>query len=635
MFRHFHQNIMFSDLDSTKSNKHLQDLQNDSMQIAYGLRAISQDKIGLFLDDTYHFVASLFGTLLARKTPYLLNSPQTTTNDMFLLDDEKYSQNLKCENLKYGNKQKHLEQTPQKSLSHKESLSHTANTNISLSNAQFFIQTSGSSGEPKFIAKNLYQMICEARFLAGFFTLNSKNDNNKSEVVFIGAIPHRHLFGLTFKVFLPLVCGGVVLREQILSHHLLVEALDTHKNAILLASPTVLEIMLKDEISYIKSPKIIICAGSPLDSHTRDGLQKRFNAKQKQTLQNIISIYGSSETGVIGYQDSKTTSHPIDKSQNHSSTFCAFPPVRLELDFAQRLVISSDWLDSFEGENAKFLSNDCAKIYDNNAKDSKVVFTLLGRYDRIIKLNEARISLDFVESVLKNHSFIDNVRVGVLKGQKRLSAIITLTNEGKNAFRTQGKKGIKSALKPLLDSASKDSNISLVSALRYFIIRSALPYNAQGKITLKDFEICAREKIVPEFRIVQDEKPKMQIKSSNSSESSKSSKSSKSNGSCEAKSCVLESYIDEGCFYFDGHFGSFPLVPGFVELGFALQNASKYLGIKLESISQIQSVKFSAFLRPCDMARLELVCAYNRLDFSLYANEKICASGKVLLKNQI
>ncbi|MGX2972005.1 AMP-binding protein [Helicobacter sp. T3_23-1059] len=518
-----------------------------------------------------------------------------------------------------GGKQKHLKQ---ESLNPQKSISHTASTDISLSNAQFFIQTSGSSGEPKFIAKNLYQMICEAKFLAGFFRLNdiTKNGKSTSEVVFVGAIPHRHLFGLTFKVFLPLVCGGVVLKEQILSHHLLVEVLNTHKNAILLASPTVLEIMLKDEISHIKSPKIIICAGSPLDSHTRDGLQKRFNAN-KQTLQNIISIYGSSETGVIGYQDSKTTVNAIDKIQNQSSTFYAFPPVRLELDSTQRLVISSDWLDSFEGENAKFLSNDCAKIYDNN-NAKEVVFTLLGRYDRIIKLNEVRISLDFVESILKNHSFIENARVGVLKGQNRLSAIITLTNEGKNAFRISGKKGIKSALKPLLDSAFLGQSASLVSALRYFYIRSKMPYNAQGKITLKDFEMCAREKVVPEFRIMQGKKPKMQIQSS------------KTCASSEIKSCVLESYIDEGCFYFDGHFSSFPLVPGFVEIGFALQNASKHLGIKLESISQIQSVKFSAFLRPCDMARLELVCSQNRLDFSLYANDKICSSGKVLLKNQ-
>ena len=95
MFRHFHQKVIFSDWDSTKSNKNLQDLQNDSTQIAYALSDISQDKIGLFLDDTYHFVASFFGILLARKTPYLLNSPQISTNDMFLLDDNIYSKNLK------------------------------------------------------------------------------------------------------------------------------------------------------------------------------------------------------------------------------------------------------------------------------------------------------------------------------------------------------------------------------------------------------------------------------------------------------------------------------------------------------------------------------------------------------------
>ena len=95
MFRHFHQKVIFSDcIKNTKSNKNLQDLQNDSIQIALALRDISQHKIGLFVDDTYHFIASFFGTLLAHKEPYLLNSPTTIIDDIFLLDD-KYIQNLK------------------------------------------------------------------------------------------------------------------------------------------------------------------------------------------------------------------------------------------------------------------------------------------------------------------------------------------------------------------------------------------------------------------------------------------------------------------------------------------------------------------------------------------------------------
>lgn len=609
MFKHFSEKIIFSDSkgDSKrdKSTKNLQDLRLDSSKIASILLASPLtsrfSKIGIFLDDTYEFIAALFGTILAHKEPYLLNSPSNAQNDMLLLDSKFLNSELFSQNLVDKNPlSKNLggggggNQKLSQSLSQKPFDSGTQSEippKIPLDKARFFIQTSGSSGEPKFIAKNIYQMLCEAKFLAEFFHLNdyTKAQSKDDMPTFIGAIPHRHLFGLTFKVFLPLVCGGVVLKEQFLYHHFLINALDTHKNVILLASPTALDIVLKDDISKIPSPKAIFCAGSPLDSRSRAGLEKRFG----DDLKHFVEIYGSSETGIIGYQAQKYT--PKSSTQ---STFHAFPPVKLKLDSSSRLVISSAWLDSFEGEKAEFLSNDCAKIHSNGT------FTLLGRYDRIIKLNETRISLDFVESSLKSSNLIENVRVGKLDGQNRLSAIIVLSDEGKKVFRLSGKKGIKSAIK-----SSLQSNAHLMSALRYFHIRSYLPYNEQGKITLKAFKDCVNAKITPTFCLI-----------------------SQNISSNEVKTCTLEAYIDEGCFYFDGHFADFPLVPGFVELGFALDCASEYLDTTLESISKIQSVKFSSFLRPCDNARLELERSQNRLVFTLYANDKICSSGKIELK---
>lgn len=607
MFKHFSEKIIFSDSkgvsqkhskDTIKSTKNLCDLRLDSSKIASILLtsplAYKFSKIGIFLDDTYEFIATLFGTILAHKEPYLLNSPSNTQNDMLLLDSKFLNSEIFCQNLVdktplsknlggVGGGNQNLNKIPLQNSFDNSTLSEIL-PKIHLDKARFFIQTSGSSGEPKFIAKNIYQMLCEAKFLAEFFRLNDCTKDNMP--TFVGAIPHRHLFGLTFKVFLPLVCGGVVLKEQFLYHHFLINALNAHKNVILLASPTALDIVLKDDISKIPPPKAIFCAGSPLDSYLRAGLEKRFG----DDLKHFVEIYGSSETGIIGYQAQKYT--PKSSTQ---STFHTFPPVKLKLDSSSRLMISSAWLDSFEDERAEFLSNDCAKIHSDDT------FTLLGRYDRIIKLNETRINLDFVESSLKSSNLIENVRVGKLDGQNRLSVIIVLSDEGKKVFRLSGKKGIKSAIKSSLSS-------QIISALRYFHIRSCLPYNEQGKITLKAFEECANAKITPTFRLISQ------------------------NLSNEVKTCTLEAYIDEGCFYFDGHFADFPLVPGFVELGFALENAGKYLGISLESISKIQSVKFSSFLRPCDNARLELEKNEDRLSFTLYANDKICSSGKIALK---
>ena len=137
--------------------------------------------------------------------------------------------------------------------------------------------------------------------------------------------------------------------------------------------------------------------------------------------------------------------------------------------------------------------------------------------------------------------------------------------------------------------------------LRYFYIRSSLPINNQGKIPKSDFLASINEQIKPKFNLI----------------------------SKESDSLKASAYIDEGCFYFNGHFLNFPLVPGFVQLGFVFDVIKEHLQIHSESITQVESIKFTNFLRPCDMANLEIKIAPNNLYFTLFANDKECANGRL------
>ena len=112
MFKHFSEKIIFSDSkgvsqehskDTIKFTKNLCDLRLDSSKIASILLAsplaYKFSKIGIFLDDTYEFIAALFGTILAHKEPYLLNSPSNTQNDMLLLDSKFLNSEIFYQNL--------------------------------------------------------------------------------------------------------------------------------------------------------------------------------------------------------------------------------------------------------------------------------------------------------------------------------------------------------------------------------------------------------------------------------------------------------------------------------------------------------------------------------------------------------
>lgn len=303
-------------------------------------------------------------------------------------------------------------------------------------NFNFFVRTSGSTAKSKSIQKSIKQMFSEAKALNSFLNLKDLN--------FYSSVSHLHLFGLTFKVFLPLVSGGKVY-SAVLNYPESLYDID-FKNSIYITSPTILNVISKhDDLSNLSELKLMITAGSKLKEKVRSELLDKFKV-------DIMEIYGSSESGVV--------------ARNFGDGFELFDDVSVSITKENQLLISSPWCD-------EFLSSDTGMV------DGKKL-TLFGRADRIVKLNDYRFHLDEAEEWLESHKFIKDTKCALLDDETRVSTLIVLSDLGKCEFLKGGKKAITTELKSFCKDKFKTN-------LRHFKIVEEIKYNQNGKFSKNDF----------------------------------------------------------------------------------------------------------------------------------------------------
>src|SRR5690606_818515 len=125
-------------------------------------------------------------------------------------------------------------------------------------------------------------------------------------------------------------------------------------------------------------------------------------------------IYGSSETGAIAWRQSDSQWLPLPKVQISTSANGA-------------LSVQAPWIAAADEPTA-----DAAQLHDNG-------FILLGRLDRVIKIEEKRVSLPMIENTLAGHPCVVEARVGRATGASRLTALVALSAQGRYQLRNGGR----------------------------------------------------------------------------------------------------------------------------------------------------------------------------------------------------
>ena len=156
------------------------DLYEYAATFGANLKEKNLSEIEIYLSQSFDFCAAFFGALAIGVKPILLAKP-IYSGDKFVINDENFGDFLdfsKSMELKFDQ------------------------------NSTFFLQTSGSSGASKNIQKSLGAMIDEGLFLKdelGF------GEGDK----FFASVSHQHMFGLTFKIFLPLISGAKAVSKEL------------------------------------------------------------------------------------------------------------------------------------------------------------------------------------------------------------------------------------------------------------------------------------------------------------------------------------------------------------------------------------------------------------------------------------
>jgi acyl-coenzyme A synthetase/AMP-(fatty) acid ligase len=105
-------------------------------------------------------------------------------------------------------------------------------------------------------------------------------------------------------------------------------------------------------------------------------------------------------------------------------------------------------------------------------------FELLGRVDRVVKIEDKRISLSEIERRLLEHSFVKDAAAVALEDSRRqyVGVVVELSGAGREALAARGKAALNAALRSALRG-----RIDAVGLPRAFRYPAALPVDAQGK----------------------------------------------------------------------------------------------------------------------------------------------------------
>lgn len=438
---------------------------------------------------------------------------------------------------------------------------------LDLDQCRLSLCTSGSSGEPKRIDKTLRQLANEVEALEQLWGADL------GEACIIGSVATQHIYGLLFRVLWPLCAGRPFVRRQLAFSEDLQRASREYPAFAWVASPALLKRM-GDNLDWpaLSAVRRVFSSGGALPSEAAQSLQQRLQ-------QWPTEILGSSETGGIAWRQGDSLWRP-------------FAGVELSQDSDGALLIASPYLPAGHVEH----SADAARI----AADGR--FELLGRLDRIVKLEEKRISLPMLEQALAAHDWVVEARLGVVQENRAsLGALLVLSESGLFALREHGRRDLTETLRKHLSQHCE----ALALPRRWRLLRQ-MPLNSQGKLAQGDVEallLAARPK-APEVL-----------------------EQSESDGEWS-----LQLSVPPDLAYFSGHFPKAPVLPGVVQVEWAL-NLGRQL-LKLDgAFAGMEVLKFQQLVRPGDEIQLHLRFDAERgkLYFAYRNDTATCSSGRILL----
>lgn len=515
------------------------------------ISTLDAEQYALWENDSYEFLVLFFAALLAGKQ--LLLAP----NRVKALESDLAEQGIYF-----------LARQPRatKNISTVFDLSALNLDENFLTQAQVYFYTSGSTGQPKKIPRTLRQLLNEVQGLNQSFDLDDS-------AIAIATVSHQHIYGLLFKLLLPLASGRSFYKPQLAFPEHVVEAqaklaVMQRKNYVV-SSPALLkrwtaEVILQD-CQYVYS------SGGKLDTGVRPWLNRP-----------IVEVLGSSETGGIAYR------------KQDDALWQPFANVDIQVTENEELGVQTN--HAFN-ENWVF-TGDRVELVE--ALNPKSAFKLLGRLDRIVKLEEKRLSLDAIEHQIQSLKEVVDCHVLLIEHEHRqILTCVAVLNEDAQASLVQTTKAsfvaqIKAQLKDQLES---------IAIPRQWRFLSQLPRNTQSKLNKQMMQDLFKPLLLPVVLEQQNYTAQTVYQ--------------------------LEFPPELACF--KGHFPNFPIYPGVGQIGF-IQQFAQQVWTDLAWCNGYEQLKFQDLIKPYAVVQLTLQRKLHKIYFEMCSGEQKLASGRLLFE---
>ena len=258
--------------------------------------------------------------------------------------------------------------------------------------------TGGSTGKPKVWSKTPRNILAEARYMAGKFSITPDD-------LFLSTAPPQHIYGLLFSVMIPLISSSSVLDGVYSFPREIIRAIKDDRASILVSVPVHYRVLKVDDLQRHNLRMAFSSAGA-LDKddaayfHSKTGLD-------------IMEIYGSTETGGVASRSRST----------EGESWRALDPVEWNIQEGI-LHVRSSFISPTLPRNAEgFFATADRADYEGNER-----FILRGRADDIVKIGGKRVDLSAVQAKMKQIPAVrDALVVSITVGkdnQNKLAALV-------------------------------------------------------------------------------------------------------------------------------------------------------------------------------------------------------------------
>ncbi|MCE9640490.1 MAG: AMP-binding protein [Betaproteobacteria bacterium] len=430
--------------------------------------------------------------------------------------------------------------------------------------------TSGSTGEPKCVIKSLAQLEAEVAMHEAMW------GEAMGDAVVAATVPHHHIYGLLFRLLWPLAAGRRFDTATLADPGDLQASLARWRDIVLVSSPAMLARLpgLITLTSLQPAPRCIFSSGGPLS----DAAAAEF---RRHLGQAPTEIFGSTESGGIAWR----------RQQAGDAAWTSLPGVDVELREDGALQLRSPFL----ADAQPLRMEDAAEILADGR------FVLKGRLDSVVKIEGKRLSLAEMSERLRQHAWVREAATVALSGAREMvGAAVVLNAIGQEALTRDGSRSVMQTL-----GAHLASWFDRVVLPRRWQFPEALPYNERGKLTRDALAALFDRggRLLPE--IISERR--------------------------DGNRAIISLRVPLDLVYFAGHFPGLPLLPGVVQIDWAIRFARRHLAADA-AFAALESVKFHAVVLPDTELELQLEHAPGSAHVNFtYANQaRKFSSGRVV-----